>query len=298
LAVVDWTWQRISRLILGIGAAILAGGLALGWGSLQHVLEAERSEGEVVEMRREGDMYAPVVRFRPSDGRTRLVKDLASGAPEFAVGDRVTVLYMTGNPGSFRLETFERLWLSSILIMVFGCFWMLFGGIAWALARGVSLVVVGEVAFAIIAGGGAVVGVLALSKALDLYVGGQRAEGTVLEIREVRRTETEKETLSDGSERRSEVERISYAPVVSFTTRGGREIVFHGRSGSETSFASGSRVNVIYDPANPIRARIVSFTDLWLPSAAALAIAILFGGAALLSRRSRRRLPGASQGIS
>ena len=49
----------------------------------------------------------------------------------------------------------------------------------------------------------------------------------------------------------------------------------------------GDRVTVIYDPANPIRARIVSFVDIWLPSAVAFAVAFVFGGAVWLSRRVR-----------
>ncbi|MFZ5781228.1 MAG: DUF3592 domain-containing protein [Pseudomonadota bacterium] len=296
--VVDRNWQRISWLILGIGAAILAGGLALAWGSLRHVLHADRAIGEVVEMREEDDMYAPVVRFRSAGGEIRTVKDLASGAPEFAVGDLVTVLHMPGDGGSFRLATFERLWLSAIMIILFGGFWMLFGAIAWALSRGAPLFVVGERAFAVIAVCAAAIAALALANALDLYVGGQRAEGIVAEIRVTRHTEDERVTRADGSEGRRSVERIAYAPVVRFMTRAGREIEFHGRGGSESSLAAGDRVAVIYDPADPIRARIVSFLDLWLPSAVAFAVAVLFGGAVLLSRRSRRRSPPAPQGTS
>ena len=113
----------------------------------------------------------------------------------------------------------------------------------------------------------------------------------MLEVRETRRTEQEEVTRPDGSEYRRNVERVSYAPVVRFTTGEGREIEFHGRGGSDTAFAEGDRVTVIYDPANPIRARIVSFLDLWLPSAAAFGVAILFGGSVWLSRWSRRRVP-------
>jgi len=58
---------------------------------------------------------------------------------------------------------------------------------------------------------------------------------------------------------------------------------------------AGQRVTVIYDPANPIRARIVTFLDLWLPAAVAFAVVALFGSAVLVSRRTRRRAP---QGIS
>ncbi|MPZ32703.1 MAG: DUF3592 domain-containing protein [Rhodospirillales bacterium] len=285
----DRSWRRISWVILGIGCLFLVGGLALGWGSLRHVLYAERADGEVIEIRREGDMYAPVLRFRLANDEMQEVQDLGTGAPDFAVGDRVTVLYMPDDPEDFRIDTFERLWFSSIFVLVFGSLWLLFGAVAWGLARGVELAVLGEGAFAVIAMVATMLGVLALWSAVGLYTDGLRAEGIVLEVRKTLRTEDETVTRSNGSEVRRRVERSSYAPVVRFTTNEGREIEFHGRGGSETSLAEGDRVTVIYDPTNPIRAYIATFLDFWLPSAAAFGVAFLFGGSVWLSRWSRRR---------
>lgn len=286
---VDRGWRRIAWLILGIGALILAGGLALAWGSLRHVLQAERAEGVVTEIRREGDMYAPVVRFRLLDGSVREVKDLGSGAPDFAVGDRVTVLYMPDDPDDFSLATFERLWFSSIFVVVFACLWLLFGAVAWGLSRDVELFVLGERAFAAIAGAALAIGLAVLWNTIDLYSGGTRAEGIVSEIRKTVQSEDEYVPRPDGSEYRRGVERVSYTPVVRFTTADGREIEFHGRGGSDSALAEGDRVTVIYDPADPIRARIVSFLDLWLPTVAAFGVSILLGSCVWLSRRSRRR---------
>ena len=285
----DNNWRWIAGLILGIGGLILAGGLALGLGSLRHVLHGERADGEVVEMRREGDMYAPVVRFRLPGGETQTVTDLASGAPDFAMGDRITILYMPQDPRDFRIDTFDRLWFSALFVTIFGAFWMLFGIVAWALSRGIDLAVMGETAFAVIAGGAGLIGVFVLWSAADLYTGGVRTDGVVLENRESRHAGSETVRRADGREVERTVERVSFAPVVRFTTReGGREIEFHGRGGSDRAFAQGERVTVIYDPANPIRARIVSFVDIWLPSAAAFAVAVVFGSAVWLSRRLRR----------
>ena len=76
-----------------------------------------------------------------------------------------------------------------------------------------------------------------------------------------------------------------------FKTAEGREIEFFGRGGSGTSYSKGDRVTVIYDPANPSRARILSFIDLWTPAAVSWAVVLLFGGSVLLSRRFRLRAP-------
>jgi len=289
---VDRTWQRISWLILGIGGLLLLGGLALGWGSLRHVLHADRADGEVIELRPEGDMHAPVVRFRLANGEVREGKDLGSGAPEYAIGDRVTVLYMPEDPDDFRIDSFARLWFGPIALALFAGFWLIFGGIAWGLAYGVDLAVLGENAFAAIAIVAALLGAVALWDAAGLYLEGARTEGRVAEVHETRRTEQEEVTRADGSVYRRDVQRTSYAPVIRFTDRTGRDIEFHGRAGSDRGFAPGDRVSVVYDPGNPIRARIISFVDLWLPAAAAFAVVVAFGGAAWLSRRLRRRSTG------
>lgn len=288
----DRGWRWIAIGILGIGSLIVLGGTMMGLGNLRHALYGERTDGVVVEIVREGDMYSPVVRFRLPGGEVQEVKDLGSGAPDFSAGDVVTVLYMSENPADFRLDTFDRLWLVPIVLIVFGCFWLMFGAIAWALSRDADLFMVGERAFAAIALSALLIGVFVLWSAADLYASGGRARGRVMEIRESRSIVTEEVMLASGREVRRDVEHVSYAPVIRFATQEGREIEFHGRGGSGTSFAPGDVVSVVYDRNNPSRARIVSFLDLWLPAAVAFAVAAIFGGAVRLSRWSRQRSTG------
>jgi len=285
----DKSWRWPARVILGIGGLIVAGGLILAYGSLSLVLYGERAPGVVTELRREGNMYAPVLRFRLPSGEAHEVKALGSGAPEFAVGDEVTVLYAPTNPDNFVIDDFDQLWLSAIIVTGFGCFWLMFGVVAWALSRNGDLALVGERAFLTIALVAAILGLVTTWNATALYRSGLRAEGQVTEIRTSRYTDQEQVVLRDGRERRRDVERTSYAPVVRFTTVEGREIEFFGRGGSGTSYGEGDVVTVAYDPARPINAHIVSFIDLWLPSAVAWGVAILFGGCVWISRRMRLR---------
>lgn len=289
---IDASWRWIAWTILGMGGLITAGGVLMGLGNLRHALYGERADGVIVEIVRDGDMYAPVVRFRLPQGETVEVKDLGSGAPDFAAGDTVTVLYLPENPQDFRLDTFDRLWLVPIIVTVFGGFWLMFGAIAWALSRNADLMLVGERAFSVISLAALLIGVFVLWSAVDLYASGGRARGTVVEIRESRSIVTEEVTMADGREVRRDVERISFVPIVRFATPEGREIEFHGRGGSGTSFAAGEVVNVVYDRSRPGRVRIVSFVDLWLPSAVAFAVALVFGVAVRLSRWGRRRATG------
>jgi hypothetical protein len=284
----DNSWRWIALLILSIGALIVAGGILLGQGSLRLVLQGAQAEGEVIELRQDGQMYEPVIRFRVADGTWREVKDLGTGAPDFAVGDRVTVLYWPDDPDSFRLDTFERLWMNAIVVTCFGIFWLLFGGVAWGLSRGMDLPMLGEGLFATIAGGAFLIGIATTWTVAELYTGGVRTEGEVIDIRVSRHTEREE---IDGDRRRTrEVERMSFAPVVRFTAQDGRTIEFHGRGGSETPYAKGDRVPLVYDPARPINAQILSFVDLWLPAAVAWCVATIFGGAVWLSRRTRLKV--------
>jgi|KBSSwiStaDraftv2_1062776.scaffolds.fasta_scaffold21891_5 hypothetical protein len=287
----DRSWLSPARVILGIGGLIVAGGLILAYGSLSLVLYGERAPGVVTEIRREGSMYAPVLRFRLPSGEGHEVKALGSGAPEFAVGDDVTVLYAPADPDNFVIDDFDQLWLSAIIVTGFGSFWLMFGVVAWALSRSVDLAVVGERAFMTIALAGAVLGLIATWNATALYRSGLRAEGKITEIRTSRYTDQE-EVVRGGRERRRDVERTSYAPVVRFTTAEGREIEFFGRGGSGTSYQEGDVVTVTYDPARPINAHIVSFIDLWLPAAVAWGVAIVFGGCVWISRRMRLRAGG------
>jgi hypothetical protein len=284
----DKSWRWISWLILAIGGLIVAGGLALGQGSLKLVLYGERAPGVVTEIQREGDMYAPVFRFRLPSGEEHEVKALGSGAPQFAVGDAVTVLYAPADPDDFAIDDFEELWLSAIMVTGFGCFWLMFGAVASALSRNVELAVLGEGVFTTIALIAAVLGIVATWNASALYRSGARAEGKVTEIRASRYTDQQEVVLRGGREWRRDVERTSYAPIVRFTTEQGREMEFFGRGGSGTSYREGDAVTVAYDPARSIGAHIVSFIDLWLPAVVAWGVMILFGSCVWLSRRVRR----------
>lgn len=289
---IDTSLRWIAWTILGIGGLIAASGVWMGLGNLRHLLYGERADGIITEIAREGDMYAPVVRFRLPHGETVEVKDLGSGAPDFSTGDTVPVLYLPESPRDFRLDTFERLWLVPIFLVGFGGFWLTFGAVAWALSRNADLTLVGERAFSVISLSALLIGFFVLWSAIDLYASGGRARGTVTEIRESRSIVTEEVTTPAGREVRRDVERISFAPIVRFKTPEGREIEFHGRGGSGSSFTAGEVVNVVYDRSQPSRARIVSFVDLWLPAAVAFGAALIFGAAVRLSRWSRRRATG------
>jgi hypothetical protein len=64
---IDRSWLWISWLITGIGTSIVAGGLALEWGSLRHVLYAERAEGSSAGTENELKAFHSKTLIRPHD---------------------------------------------------------------------------------------------------------------------------------------------------------------------------------------------------------------------------------------
>lgn len=68
-----------------------------------------------------------------------------------------------------------------------------------------------------------------------------------------------------------------YAPHVRFTTPDGREVDYYSTSAtSPPVFHEGQRVEIRYDPDDPTRARIYSFTDLWLAPIIVGGIGVIF----------------------
>lgn len=57
---------------------------------------------------------------------------------------------------------------------------------------------------------------------------------------------------------------IQYRPVVSFSTPSGENIVFRARTSSyPAAYRVGEKVEVLYNPNEPDKARIKSFSSLW-----------------------------------
>lgn len=94
---------------------------------------------------------------------------------------------------------------------------------------------------------------------------------------------------------RSNNNSIGYAPVVSFYTPSGKEVVFTSSSSSNpASYRVNESVEVLYQPDNPSNAIIKGFFDLW---GACLIVGILGGfffavglGIVLVSRSNRKRI--------
>lgn len=84
-----------------------------------------------------------------------------------------------------------------------------------------------------------------------------KATGTVVELKKVRRLSTS----SSGS--KSHV--TTYYPVVRYQTKEGKNVTVTSLSGSYPApYKRGDHVTILYDPENPRRAKIESFSSMWL----------------------------------
>ena len=131
----DTTWRWVGWLMLGIGALVVAGGVALGMSSRSLALHGVHAEAEIVELRLISRMHAPILRFRTADGQTREVKDIAVASPGVAVGDKLKIVYRAADPDDFQIDSFDRLWMPVLFITGFGCVWLAAAFVVWAIAR-------------------------------------------------------------------------------------------------------------------------------------------------------------------
>ena len=93
---------------------------------------------------------------------------------------------------------------------------------------------------------------------------------------------------------------VSYHPLVSFITEGGRSVEFtSSQEGNASAYLIGSSVSVLYSPANADEARINGFFAIWGPTLLLASLGAVFvsvGTAAILTTvRDARKKPWLEQ---
>lgn len=94
----------------------------------------------------------------------------------------------------------------------------------------------------------------------------QAARGTVVHL-----------VLRSSSDAQDGTLSYAYHPVIRFTAQTGEAVEFEGGTGSNPPmYTLGQPIEVLYDPANPERAKIRAFSDLWLATTLCLGIGNIF----------------------
>lgn len=122
-------------LVFGIiGLAIMAGGV-WSWQSRQAIIdEGVRTTGIVTELDYRSDdegggSYYPVVEFRDRSGQPRTYHaNSGSNPPSYVRGERVEIVYLTGNPEHALIDDFMGRWMLPVFLL---CFGGVFAAIGW-----------------------------------------------------------------------------------------------------------------------------------------------------------------------
>lgn len=142
-----YSFRRVgSRAALVLAISALAGAPMATFGCFQLFqayrlyATAERADGVVVALRKDGERILPVVRFAAQGyGIMRVsiaAQDIALGAEEYREGQTVAVLYPAFAPEKARLYAPRHFWLAPSLTTAAGILPLLVGGIvAWFVAR-------------------------------------------------------------------------------------------------------------------------------------------------------------------
>src|SRR5262245_29623954 len=116
----------VGLVFAGAGIAILIACVSATLESLRFTRDAVDATGTVVAFRKVSPKsttlgWAPVVRFRDAEGQELdIVGDIASNPPSYAIGDRVGLLYLPGDPRHAHLDSFASRWLGPLVLFTMG----------------------------------------------------------------------------------------------------------------------------------------------------------------------------------
>lgn len=186
--------------------------------------------------------YYPIIEFSTKDNqKVKFQSKLAVDQYKYPVGESIKILYNRSNPDDARIDSFDNLWGTTILLVVMGVAF-----VSGALLVYFILYKEVEVGVLFIAGG------FAFAVGL-LYAGGWWLSQDSIYL------------LKHGVRTTGTVIDFNPAPLVEFTTKDGK-IVKHQSNVSSTppKYSQGDSVKILYDPNEPSRASIDSFDEMWL----------------------------------
>ncbi len=141
--------------------------------------------------------------------------------------------------------------------------------------------------FGVIALGTLVGSSLFLARTIRMVNRGARTEGVVVDYDVGQNTERTKAATKKSPARTKTV--TTHTPIVTFEIeRDGKKESFRFKDwtgAASPAYPVGERVPVLYDPANPSDAVIVTFLNLYFGAIVCGVFAVAFGGAALAVRR-------------
>ncbi|MEM7799101.1 MAG: DUF3592 domain-containing protein [Chloroflexota bacterium] len=119
-----------------IGLILLSIGGFLWYRQTQFLERARETEGLVVDLVPNDNMYAPVVRFfLPNGDEVVFRSSISSNPSRYAVEDQVTVFYDPERPSDARIGNWFDLWFASLLLSIMGGIFSVVGIIIFVAVR-------------------------------------------------------------------------------------------------------------------------------------------------------------------
>jgi hypothetical protein len=122
-----------TSLFSGVGGLCLIATFVWGLYVLHFVSVAKHAEGTVVALERHDSQdgsptYAPTFRFRDLNAIEYTISSSAGQSPpEFSVGQKVDVLYLSSNPRHATINSYMQLWGGPTILFVLGFIFSLAG---------------------------------------------------------------------------------------------------------------------------------------------------------------------------
>jgi len=123
----------IGLLLFLIGSGLLVGDFYMIKSTYGFLKSSEKTEGVVTKLisNRSSDgkiMYNPEISFSDVSGKVIIFQSsLSSTIPDYAVGEKVSVLYDKTNPQKAKINTFLQLWFGPMIMTVLGAVFFLIG---------------------------------------------------------------------------------------------------------------------------------------------------------------------------
>ncbi|MFH0890664.1 MAG: DUF3592 domain-containing protein [Candidatus Liptonbacteria bacterium] len=122
-------------IFVGVGLALLGGGVVIYSSTAEFVSQSSRAEGMVTGLERSGGSgsdgsYYPIVVFRSASGEEITFKsNVSNSPPAHEVGESVEVLYSPEKPEDAKINSFVSIWFGVFILGILGAVFSLAGGV-------------------------------------------------------------------------------------------------------------------------------------------------------------------------
>lgn len=116
----------VKFVIFGMGLLLLVVTVLIYNKTSQFIEASVIAEGVVIDLELYENAYHPIVQFKTSDKQKfEFRSSTGSNPPSHSAGEKVEVIYSSGNPDKAKINSFFSLWFGSLITGVMGILFLL-----------------------------------------------------------------------------------------------------------------------------------------------------------------------------